>query len=98
MKIPLVPQSEQCVLRLEIPYICSRMGKQKLFNVQITRCTETHGVSKMQSLLVLRLATQVATTGLEAVQHRPVAETQKDDGCEHISNSLEGFNIKVFRI
>jgi len=52
----------------------------------------------MQRLLVLRLATHVATTGLEAVQHGPVDEVQNNDGCEQTSNSLEGFNITVFRI
>jgi hypothetical protein len=40
----------------------------------------------------------VATTGLAAVQHRPLAEAQKDDGCEQNSNSLESFNLKVFWI
>jgi hypothetical protein len=52
----------------------------------------------MQSLLVLRLATHVATTGLEAVQRGSVDEAQNNDGCEQTSNSLEGFNIKVFWI
>jgi hypothetical protein len=52
----------------------------------------------MQKMLVLRLATHVATAGLEAVQHRPVDGAQNNYGCEQTSNSLEGFNIKVFRI
>jgi hypothetical protein len=98
MKIQLVSQSEQFMFRLERPYIVSRIRKQKLFNVKIKRCAQTQGASKMQSLLVLKLATHMAITGLAAVQHRPMAEAQKDDGCEQTSNSLEGFNIKVFRI
>ena len=98
MKIQLMPQSEQFMFRLERPHICSRIRKQKFFKVKITRCAQIHGVSKMQSLLVLKLPTHVVTTELAAVHRRPVAEGQKDDGCEKISKSSEGFNIKVFRI
>jgi hypothetical protein len=48
----------------------------------------------MQSLLVLKLATHVATTGLAAVKQGPVEEAQTDDGFEQTCK----YSTKIFLI